>query len=371
MSAEIISSNRSAQSSASGQEGRVPWVDYAKGICIILVVMMHTTNQVQEMAGQVGFMEYVVAFARPFRMPDFFLLSGLFLGVVIGRDWRIYTDRKVVHFAYFYVLWVVISFGYKAPAWVVKGTWDKFIEFPVAFIQPLGTLWFIYLLPIFFVVTKLIVDRKISMVLVWIIAAGLESAQIYTGWVVVDEFCARWVYFLTGYALASYAFDLARWAGDHPTASVTGLATWAVINAILVFAPNPLSSERTIASMPIISLLLGFAGAYAVIVLGALLERSGTLKFVRYCGTNSIVIYLAFFLTLTPLRYVVARYDLNVGWSTLVITIISVLFPLAMERVVRNTPLNFLFVRPAWCHLKGVKPKPAVKIVAQDPVGAG
>ena len=64
---------------------------------------------------QTGFMHAVVEFAKPFRMPDFFLISGLFLAVVIDRDWRTYLDRKVVHFAYFYVLWVTIQFGFKAP----------------------------------------------------------------------------------------------------------------------------------------------------------------------------------------------------------------------------------------------------------------
>ena len=95
--------------------GRIDWVDYAKGICIVLVVMMHSTLGVQEAAGQTGFMDYVVAFARPFRMPDFFLISGLFLARVIDRDWRTYLDRKVVHFAYFYLLGTAIQFGLKAP----------------------------------------------------------------------------------------------------------------------------------------------------------------------------------------------------------------------------------------------------------------
>ena len=44
----------------------------------------------------------MVAFAKPFRMPDFFLISGPFLGQVIARDWRMFLDRKVVHFAYFF-----------------------------------------------------------------------------------------------------------------------------------------------------------------------------------------------------------------------------------------------------------------------------
>ena len=59
-------------------EGRVPWVDTAKGLCIILVVMMHATLGVGEAMGGEGFMHQIVAFARPFRMPDFFLVSGLF-----------------------------------------------------------------------------------------------------------------------------------------------------------------------------------------------------------------------------------------------------------------------------------------------------
>ena len=46
-----------------------------------------------------GWMHAAVAFARPFRMPDFFLISGLFLARVIDRARRDYLDRKVLHFA--------------------------------------------------------------------------------------------------------------------------------------------------------------------------------------------------------------------------------------------------------------------------------
>ena len=95
--------------------GRIDWVDYAKGFCIIMVVMMHSTLGVEAEAGREGFMHDLVAFAKPFRMPDFFLISGLFLSRVIDRDWRTYLDRKVVHFVYFYLLWTAIQFAVKAP----------------------------------------------------------------------------------------------------------------------------------------------------------------------------------------------------------------------------------------------------------------
>jgi uncharacterized membrane protein YcfT len=171
---------------------RIDWVDTAKGICIVMVVMMHSVLGVEAAAGDTGFMHALVAFAKPFRMPDFFLISGLFLSVVIGRDWRTYLDRKVVHFAYFYVLWVTIQFGFKAPAFAAESSWSHAgVLYLESFVEPFGTLWFIYLLPVFFVVTKLL--RHAPPLAIWSAAAALEMLHVVTGWTVIDEFCARFV----------------------------------------------------------------------------------------------------------------------------------------------------------------------------------
>src|SRR5215813_8435965 len=135
--------------------GRVDWVDYAKGFCIVMVVMMHSTLGVEAEAGRQGFMHYGVAFAEPFRMPDFFLISGLFLSRVIDRDWRTYLDRKVVHFIYFYLLWTAIQFAIKAPHFAAEMGWAGVLEaYALSFIEPFGILWFIYLLAVFAVVVK-------------------------------------------------------------------------------------------------------------------------------------------------------------------------------------------------------------------------
>src|SRR6202140_1936203 len=98
---------------ANAAGSRVDWVDYAKGFCIIFVVMMHSTLGVEAAVGSNGWLHGLVEFARPFRMPDFFMISGLFLAQVIDRDWRTYLDRKVVHFFYFYLLCLTIQFADK------------------------------------------------------------------------------------------------------------------------------------------------------------------------------------------------------------------------------------------------------------------
>src|SRR5256885_3566188 len=193
--------------------GRVDWVDYAKGFCIVFGVMMHSTLGVEQAVGDQGWLHMVVAFAKPFRMPDFFLISGLFLAQVIDRDWRTYLDRKVLHFAYFYLLWTAIQFAIKAPLFVhehgLLGTIWLYIE---SFWEPFGTLWFIYLLPIFFVVTKLAHNAAIPQVVVLAAGAALQIATIHTGHTVVDEFAGRFVFFYTGYMFAPRIFALAETA---------------------------------------------------------------------------------------------------------------------------------------------------------------
>jgi uncharacterized membrane protein YcfT len=320
--------------------GRIDWVDYAKGICIVMVVMMHSVLGVETAAGQTGFMHVLVMFAKPFRMPDFFLISGLFLSVVIDRDWRTFLDRKVLHFAYFYVLWVTIQFGFKAPSFAAETSWAHagflYLE---SFIEPFGTLWFIYLLPVFFVVTK--ATRRIPPLAIWGVAALLEMAPIATGWTVIDEFCSRFVYFYSGYLFASYVFALSDRARAHPALALAGLALWVLINGSLVVSG--------FSEWPLISLALGFAGACAIVTTGTLLARAHWLNFLRFCGEHSIVIYLAFFLPMAASRTLLLRTGSipDIGTMSLIVTLVGLAGSVAIWRIALALGANFLFERPA------------------------
>jgi uncharacterized membrane protein YcfT len=326
-------------SAESAEPQRLDWVDSAKGICIIMVVMMHSVLGVELARGETGFMHVLVAFAKPFRMPDFFLISGLFLSLVIGRDWRTYLDRKVLHFAYFYVLWVTIQFGFKAPAFAAESSWAHagylYLE---SFIEPFGTLWFIYLLPIFFVVTK--ATRRVPPLVIWSAAALLEMAHISTGWTVIDEFAARFVYFYTGYWLANHVFALSAQARQRPWLALAALLIWAIANESLV--------KSGVSEWPVMSLALGLAGACAIITVATLLARAKWIDFVRFCGEHSIVIYLAFFLPMAATRTLLLRAGIihDVGAISLVVTLVALFGALAIWRIALYVGANFLFERP-------------------------
>ncbi len=341
--------------------GRIDWVDAAKGFCIIFVVMMHSTLGVQNAVGEDGWMGLVVEFARPFRMPDFFMISGLFLGLVIDRPWRTYLDRKLVHFAYFYVLWLTIQFAVKAPSMAAETGWpDVAGQYLLAYVQPFGTLWFIYMLPVMFVITKALHERGVPWTAVLAGAALLQILPISTGSVLIDEFCSRYVYFFAGYIFAARAFALAELARNHAVTGVAGLLAWALANGALVFSG--------LADLPGVNLLLGSAGALAVIVFAALLTRAGLAGWLAHCGKHSIVIYLAFFFPMAASRIVLLKTGLvpDVGTVSAIVTAAGVIAPLVLLWLIRCTDIGwFLFRRPGWARLEPETPRRPVTQAAE------
>ncbi len=339
---------------------RVDWVDTAKGVCIVFVVMMHATLGVGLETGQEGYMHWVVAFAKPFRMPDFFLISGLFLSRVIDRDWRSYADKRVLHFLYFYVLWLVIqsSFKYGQLSGGDPATFARHLLH--ALYEPFSTLWFVYLLAVFSIVTKIV--RPVPAPVVLAAAVALQILPISTGSFLYDQFCARWIYFLAGYLFASRIFALADLARARRGLAALALAGWAIGNGVLALAPSGLAAFPHPADLPVIGLAAGLAGACAIVAVASLLTDTVAARPLRYCGQNSIAIYLAFFLpmALTRLALMKSGWITDVGTMSLVVTAVAVAVPLGLERMVRATPLAFLFRRPAWCRIPAAKPRPAL-----------
>jgi uncharacterized membrane protein YcfT len=311
------------------------------------VVATHATLGVGDAVGREGFMHYVVAFTRPFRMPEFFLISGLFLSRVIDRDWRRYGDRRVAHFAYFYLLWLLIYSVVKFQQ-VSGGTVGGFFEhLAFSLVEPFSILWFIYLLAVFSVVTKLL--RRAPPFLLLGGAALLEILPIETSWYIFNEFCNRWVYFVTGYLLAPHVFRLADWVAAHRWQALAALAAWFPVNGYFALTATGMPDFPTLASLPFISLVLGMAGAMATVVTAVLLVPTPLCAPLRYAGFQTLTIYLAFLLPMAATRIILLKLGIieDVGVISLIVTIVALITPLILERLVRDTPASFLFRRPA------------------------
>jgi uncharacterized membrane protein YcfT len=337
---------------------RIDWVDAAKGLSIILVVMMHSTLGLGEMVGKEGWLHTVVAFAKPFRIPAFFMVSGLFMARALQRDWHSYLDKRVVHFAYFYVLWLTIQTIVKIPA-LYDGSVIAFLgKYILAFVEPFGTLWFIYALAIFSVLTKLLMRWPAPTLILFatllhIFPPLLSLWGWSLSWSLLREVTTNYIYFVVGYLFASGLFNYAHEAARRISTTLIGLTIWAMISGLFAFGLTDNTHFPTWASLPFVGLGLGILGGFAVIAIASLLVRFGVSRPFQYCGHHSIAIYLAFFIPMVITRLIFVKLDLvkDVGFASLIITVVSVVTPLVIERIVRGTPLAFLFVRPAKYHL--------------------
>ncbi len=328
----------------SSSPSRYDWVDFAKGFCIIAVVALWVNKSVG--VGQTGWIGYFVTFAKPFRMPDFFLISGLFLSRVITRPWPHYLDTKVAHYLYFLVLWTLIIIP---GMWMLKDDWpptpsDALGELIQGFYRPPAMLWFLLALSTFFVIARLL--QAIPKVVVTVIAVALMLISPRTGIPAADWFCTYFVFFYCGYAYSERFFLLADWAQAHPRQSWWIIVIWAMFNAIMI----KLAGGENHAVL----LLLGFLGISALVMLSSLLSKRPWFSWLSRLGKNSIAVYLGFYLLLQTFLWAAERLDVLDAHKPTMATlawILCIAGSVVLFRATRHTPLKYLYARPAWAKL--------------------
>lgn len=332
---------------------RVAWVDYAKGWCILLVVAMHSALGVGLAVDQQSWLHAVAAFAKPFRMPDFFLVAGLFAAGAIDAPWRRFLDRKVVHFAYFYALWLLVELALKAHDLEIATPTAFAREYAWHLVEPFGSMWFIQVLPLLYLATRL--TRRVPFAIVIALAVVLHycAASVpgvgpyamesnLTASTTLNSLLLFWIYFLLGWRFRDAVFRAATWLEHHPAPAGVGLLLWAVLEAM--------ATQSGLADRFGLDLPLGLLGAGAVVTASVLLTRLRLAAWLGALGRHSLTIYLAFFLPMAAARVLLVRLapEADVALLSLVVTAAAIVGPLVLQRAVAGTPLAFLFARPAW-----------------------
>ena len=130
---------------------RSRWIDIARGVSILLVVMLHSALGVSKVLGTSNGLEEVVAFAKPFRMPGFFLLTGILAARADKLSCLEFVDRKVVRFVYFYFIWAFAILLSKAMISGEVSAATLLLPGIESLLEPLGSLWYIVCLafPVF------------------------------------------------------------------------------------------------------------------------------------------------------------------------------------------------------------------------------
>lgn len=327
---------------------RIDWIDAVKGLTIMLVVMKHSTYGTAVALDHLPYVFNILCeWTVPFRMPLFFLVAGLFAQKALRSPLRQFLDSKILHFAYFYLLWSVIQIGIKIVL-PQEGIWHvTYKDLLLIPFEPFGLLWFIYALAIFFTIMRL--TRDVRPAIMVFVALAFYFTKLDTGWTIPDEFARRFIYFVVGIYAAPHVFTLASWAMAHVKQGLAlGIALLTTV-ALIVFS-------GAIDLRPV-ELMTGFVGASGTIMLVAILAAKGYAKPLTFVGARSLYLFLAFFLPMAATRVAMVKLGFeNADLVTLASLTMAIAMPLVAYEVTKGTMLSFLFKRPERLKLKPVAP---------------
>lgn len=333
-----------------------PWVDIAKGICILLVVLMHTVLGIQKDVGQGGYLIEVVAWTKPFRMPDFFILSGFLAARSVTMSWRDFLDRKVLHYAYFYVLWLAIVIVVKAAPAGLAALPQIAVGLVRGLFEPFSTLWFIYILPFFMLAARL-AKGWIALVIGFVAVILHMAASAYpaggayamssqmTASTAFNSIAMFFVFFLTGFFGRPLIERVVQWTRRSAHIAFLVLVGWAIAHSAAL--------HQVITGIPGLTLIFGIAGGVAVVILATLLSRCRVAGWLAYCGQHSLAIYLAFVIPMAVTREILVEIGGLKQPDLLAIVVLAsaVLLPLLLVRATAGRAFAFLFKRPSWARL--------------------
>lgn len=253
---------------------RLAWMDFARGLCVALVVFYHAAVYFHQRGLPVpDAFNTLNLFMEPFRIPLLMFLSGMLLHKSLSKQAAPYFKGKFNLIYWPFLVWSPIIYFFEG-----KLTLEYVLETPIT--APSG-LWYLWFLTAFYGLAYFI--HRWRLPILPIIVVSLVASEFLPSILRMDRFAALLVMFLGGHLVAQHLdrFSGQRLAGLIGLAIAVGGGIWSVTVAPIKYDP-----VFCVVPLGLIAFILVFARHYATTVL--------TLP-VEWIGRNSIVFYVAHF----------------------------------------------------------------------------
>ena len=335
---------------AGAGTSRVLWIDVAKGLSILLVVLHHAVvknleiDAPESLAAVAAGWGAVTSALKPVRMPLFFVLSGYVAARAVHRPWAQVRRRALAPY-YTYVVWLLLLGAFFSVERLL----------PMNRTQDLGELaedlvwastgvWFLYALALYFVLAKLLAGLPPGWVL-----AGAALVSALSSQLGIEQWNRFSVLFhFTYFALGALAPRLVRRLAEGPSGRWGGLlpltAAYVALAVLLALLPVPISVHLLVAS--VVGVPLGLRVA-------AVLARSGApARLLGWVGRRTLPIYVLHTVVLASMLHLPPLLDLEQGsvvrgvLHPLALSAVAVLVSLAVHWVLLRLGATWLFTMP-------------------------
>ena len=286
---------RSPTTQIAATKQRYPWVDYAKGIAIILVVYRHMLGGYQNAGIEIA--DYYIVAQQSvynFRMPLFFLLSGIFLRKSLAkRSSTAFVSYKVNTIMYPYAVWASLQLLIQILFSRYTNGDKGLSSFAYILYSPreLDQFWFLYTIfniTIIYALTyryaRLKTIGELGLAAVFYYLSTLLPVQAIG---LLHDTLQYYLYFALGSYLAELILDDRRAARIFSTATLVGLFPFFLISQWYWILHEDLRSEQ-----PFTFAIIAIIGSVFIINVAFLLGKLQVAKFLKTIGRHSLYIYI-------------------------------------------------------------------------------
>jgi uncharacterized membrane protein YcfT len=318
--------------------GSTDWLNIAKGIGILMVVLWHVALYWPEQNEGVTLMVRLKKTFVLVAMPLFFFTAGSVAQRKLKGSWKLFWEQKFFPLFWIYLLWSALFFALVEliPA-LLRG-----VSLPVvegSFLVTTTNLWFIYALAIICLCQKLslALPRWVSFSSVIVIYIAALLIQNEPALDLLHRIGKNLPFFFMGYhgRLWLKRLLLGRsylWLGFMP------LFFW--IKRLLYQSPDVLSYP--------LSFLTSLLGIAFIVNLSWAVQSTWLGNQLRTLGRNSLYLYLIHFLYVYLLIHLYANLPLKSGaFAMLVVFAGSISLSLLTKRLLLKLRLGWLFHQPA------------------------
>ncbi|MEP6583069.1 MAG: acyltransferase [Ginsengibacter sp.] len=337
------------------------WVDYAKGIAIILVLYRHVFEGIKNSGIDVSkhlFLEEWNIVFFSFRMPLFFIVSGVFVtSSFVKRGMEKFVKTKLRTILYPYFLWGIIQitlqlvFSKYVNGGIKPGSYLYLLYLP----REIEQFWYLYALfnvTVLYVILKYYLGLKpwhhLALGLVFfLVSSYLYRSNIIIGF--VSDILHYYIFIALGDFISGFIRNRTKWKF---------YASWRLF--FLLILPFTLSQIYFLYSnipfpqtkyqyveyfKPLIFLPIAMIGCAFVINIAFILQKYATATWLRVLGKHSLYIYVSHVIVVAGLRILLTK-GLQVHSIPLLLTtgiIFGLVVPVLLYKIAVRINMPWIF----------------------------
>lgn len=279
------------------QKSRYRWVDYIKGIAILLVVYRHVLIGIERSGISVSeYMKDANLIFYSFRMPLFFILSGIFISSSLAkRSFRQLTGLKFELLIYPYLVWVFLQITFQILLSHYTNSNRSWIDYTYIFYQPrnLDQFWY---LPALFNVTIVyaFLKQRLKVSIEYQLALGLILYYV-SMWAreisILSDWMDFYIFFAIGDAFSNILFKPQTQAKlKSNTVFIITIPLFLIAQIYFLKQPEAIFYETMGGKTSFI--FVSLIGCFFMFILSFRLEDINRFHFLRVIGAHSLYIYV-------------------------------------------------------------------------------